>query len=207
MIKLLPALAAYVADLEKDLNSLSDQRRQALEPLIAYLVDCLQRQSPILLNYICTHNSRRSHLGQIWGAVSAAVHRIPVRTYSGGTEATSFNPRAVAAIERAGFTVSDPGGTNPHYLVTFSSEAPALECFSKTFDDIFNPTQNFAAIMTCESADRACPVVLGAARISLPYRDPKVADDTPEEIARYDERCRQIATEMLFVFQHASHRR
>jgi arsenate reductase (thioredoxin) len=55
--------------------------------------------------------------------------------------------------------------------------------------------------MTCDEADQDCPFVKGAAlRISLPYEDPKVADGTPEEAARYDARSRQIATEMLYLF-------
>ncbi len=207
-MKLLPALASYIDHLGSDLNSITDERRHSLAALIDYIDKCQKRSVPIRLNYICTHNSRRSHLGQIWGAVAAAVHNIGnVTTYSGGTEATAFNPRAVAAIERAGFDVTKPGGENPHYLVKFSEVAPALECFSKLYDDNSNPQKDFAAIMTCTSADQACPAVLGSARLSLPYRDPKEADDTSEESARYDERCRQIAAEMLYVFQHVAHRR
>ena len=59
-------------------------------------------------------------------------------------------------------------------------------------------------MMCCGSADAACPVVMGAsARVRLLYRDPKEADDTPEEAARYDERCLQIATEMLWMMREA----
>jgi arsenate reductase len=55
--------------------------------------------------------------------------------------------------------------------------------------------------MTCSEADRNCPNVVGATlRLPLPYEDPKAADDTPEEAARYDERSLQIATELLYVF-------
>lgn len=206
-MKLLPSLAAYIDQLEDDLNSMTAERIEALTPLIEYLDQLQRRSAPIHLNYICTHNSRRSHFGQIWGAVAAAVHNVGnVTTYSGGTEATAFNPRAVAAVERAGFDVTKPVGDNPHYLVRFSESAPPLECFSKLYDDPSNPKRDFAAIMTCTSADRSCPAVIGAARLSLPYRDPKEADDTPAEGARYDERCRQVATEMLFVFQHVAHR-
>jgi arsenate reductase (thioredoxin) len=49
-----------------------------------------------------------------------------------------------------------------------------------------------------------CPIVRGAShRVSIPYKDPKVADDTPTESAAYDERCAQIAREMLFAFSLA----
>jgi len=104
-------------------------------------------------------------------------------------------------MERAGFLVRNPRGENPRYRVTFSNDVPALECFSKTYDDPSNPSRGFAAIMTCSDADEACPVVPGAAlRARLPYEDPKVSDGTPEEALQYDARCLQIATEMLYLF-------
>jgi arsenate reductase len=40
-------------------------------------------------------------------------------------------------------------------------------------------------------------------RISLPYDDPKAADGTSEEAERYEERCLQIATEMMYVMEQA----
>jgi arsenate reductase len=154
------------------------------------------------LTFICTHNSRRSHFGQIWAAVAAAWYGVEgVKTYSGGTEATAFNPRAVAALERAGFRVENPGGENPVYRVSFSEKESALDCFSKIYDHPVNPSQDFIAVMTCSEADENCPFIPGAMlRIPLTYEDPKEADGTPEETTRYDERCRQIATEMFFLF-------
>ena len=61
--------------------------------------------------------------------------------------------------------------------------------------------------MSCSQADRNCPLVPGcAARIALPYDDPKDFDGTDREAAMYDERCRQIAREMLFVFSQVTTR-
>ncbi|MCB0818945.1 MAG: protein-tyrosine-phosphatase, partial [Flavobacteriales bacterium] len=71
--------------------------------------------------------------------------------------------------------------------------------------DPANPQKGFCAVMTCSEADANCPIVRGALdRVSLPYVDPKEADDTPEEAARYDERCLQIATELWYVMQQAA---
>ncbi|MBV6655633.1 MAG: hypothetical protein KI786_17825, partial [Mameliella sp.] len=118
------------------------------------------------------------------------------------TEATAFNPRAVAAIQRIGFKVDDPGGANPLYRVSFGEDLDPLVSFSKTYDDAANPTQHFAAIMTCSDADEHCPFIPGAEfRLPLTYEDPKLADDTPEEANRYDERVRQIGREMLYAMQ------
>lgn len=180
-------------------------RQELLNRLTSYLVQKLANNEPISLNFICTHNSRRSHLGQIWAAVAAAYFGFEnVATFSGGTESTAFNPRAVAALEKAGFEIKNPGGENPHYEVRFALDTPPLICFSKTYDDPANPKTKFAAIMTCSDADENCPFIPGAElRLPLTYEDPKIADDTPEEAAHYNERLRQIGREILYAFQMA----
>ncbi|MCB0815108.1 MAG: hypothetical protein KDB87_18330 [Flavobacteriales bacterium] len=158
------------------------------------------------LTFICTHNSRRSHLSQLWAATAAwSLGLDYVRTFSGGTEATAFNPRAVAAVERAGFQVQKPEGSNPMVAVSFTKDHEAERCWSKRYDDPANPQKDFCAVMTCSEADKNCPIVFGALdRISLPYQDPKKADGTPMEATRYDERCLQIATELWYVMQQAA---
>jgi arsenate reductase len=201
-VKLYPAIEDYIATLKQNVASISDDRKQDLNELAAYIQERAQEGKQIKLTYICTHNSRRSHFGQIWGAVMAQYFGIQnVETFSGGTEATAFNPRAVAAIERVGFKVQNPGGDNPRYQITFADNAPPILCFSKKYNDAHNPAKEFAAIMTCSQADEACPLVAGANfRIALPYEDPKKGDGTPEEARLYDERCRQIAAEMYYAF-------
>ncbi len=199
--------AAIVESLEQLVPSIDEipaERRKALDQIAAFVRAHRSAGSPAKLTFICTGNSRRSHLGQLWAAATARYYGIDgVETYSGGTEPSAINPRTIAALERAGFVVEPPAqlGENPHYRVRFAAEAEAIESFSKRFDDSTNPHEDFVAIMTCSEADEGCPFVPGATlRISLPYDDPKVADGTPEESARYDERSRQIATEMLYLF-------
>ena len=200
---LYPMLKDYIDELLQELNFIPEERKELLAQLARYIREKRTNDHLVALNFICTHNSRRSHLSQIWAATAANYYGLDnVTTYSGGTEATAFNPRAVAAMERVGFQIENPGGTNPHYLVSFSSDIPALECFSKTFDDPFNPKKAFAAIMTCSDADENCPFIPGVElRLPLTYKDPKEADDTPEETARYDERVRQIGREIFYAMQ------
>jgi protein-tyrosine-phosphatase len=187
----------YISSLEKSFKEISAQRKQKL----TVLADYIRSKESAKLNFICTHNSRRSHLCQIWAATLAAhlgLHGI--ETYSGGTEVTAFNPRAVEAIRRTGFTVEKQDGENPRYKVFYDEQEDPLICYSKTYDDEFNPNRDFVAVMTCTDADQNCPVVHGAEfRITIPYEDPKQADDTPHEAQTYDERCRQIATEMYYM--------
>jgi arsenate reductase len=159
------------------------------------------------LTFICTHNSRRSHMSQLWAQAGAWRFGLDdVTTFSGGTEATGFNSRAVAALQRAGWRMELPeGGDNPVWEVRYDEDHPTLECFSKVYDQAPNPTERFLAVMTCSSADEACPLVRGAdGRFSVPYVDPKLSDGTPEENDTYDERCADIARDMLWVMRRAA---
>jgi len=194
-------LKKSISDLTQNFDSIPDERKETLKEVAQYISDELTEKGEVKLNFICTHNSRRSHLAQIWTQTAANYYEIEgVETYSGGTEATAFNPRAVAAIERAGFHVKNPVGENPRYEVKFSEDAKPMICFSKKFDDPENPEKNFAAIMTCSEADENCPFVPGTSfRKAVTYRDPKESDGTDHEKKTYDERCRQIGTEMFYM--------
>jgi len=177
------------------------ERKELLQEVAQYIGSELRQNDSVKLNFICTHNSRRSHLSQIWTQTAAAHYGIGgVQTFSGGTEATAFNPRAVAAVERAGFHVKNPGGDNPKYKVKYAEDSEPMTCFSKTFDDPSNPSQDFAAIMTCSDADENCPFVPGTSfRKAVTYRDPKESDGTDQEKETYDERCLQIGREMFYM--------
>jgi arsenate reductase len=200
-----PKLSSYINTIKDDISKIPDERREELDKIAEFIQEQVKAGQPIQLTYICTHNSRRSHFGQIWAATAAAYYDIPnVKTYSGGTEATAFNERAVAACERAGFDITKTSdGKNPIYHVSYGAGAEPMKAFSKKYDDASNPQSNFCAIMTCSQADEACPVVKGAAaRVAVPYDDPKAFDGSAQEKVKYDERCKQIATETLYVFSN-----
>lgn len=194
-------LAAFVTDRVSEFDLVPEEHREELERLARSLSRRLEVERTVALTFICTHNSRRSHFAQIWARTAAHIYGVAgVETFSGGTEATAFNPRAVAAIRRSGFEVEkEPGTKNPVYRVSLGDGLSEMECFSKLYDQPPNPNRDFIAVMTCSAADAGCPVVLGAVeRIAIPYDDPKAADGTEREARIYDERCREIAREMLF---------
>lgn len=199
-------LAEFVTARRGEFDRIDAGRRAQLDALSAYIREQRAADKPVRLNFICTHNSRRSHMSQLWAAVAAEAYGIPVTVYSGGTEATAFNPRAVAAMERAGFRIEKTtDDKNPIYHVRVADNRPALTCFSKRYDNAPNSTEGFAAVMVCDQADAACPTVSGAAaRFSLPFVDPKAADGTPKEAETYDARCAQIARELLYVMSRAA---
>ncbi|MBL8891429.1 MAG: protein-tyrosine-phosphatase [Planctomycetaceae bacterium] len=198
-----PELLRYLCEREREFDSIPQERKLQLAEISEYIRARLSKSEVAKLNFICTHNSRRSHLSQLWAHIAADYFGlVGVETYSGGTEATAFNPRAVAAMQRSGVRISveDSLASNPRYRVhTSESSAPQI-CFSKVFNDPPNPSSGYCAVMTCSQADDACPLVMGCdSRIPLRYDDPKVADDTEFEAQRYDERSAQICREMLFL--------
>lgn len=201
-VNLVEKLETYVSGLENEFELISEERKAQLKELAGLI----REEESSKLNFICTHNSRRSQLAQIWATVGAYYYGIEgIETFSGGTEATAFNPRAVKAIKRAGFNVKSKGDKNPTYRVYYTADRPPLRCFSKKYGDSFNPQSDFIAVMVCSDADENCPFVDGAkARLAIPYIDPKVSDGTFLEKETYDGRCRQIAREMFYLMAQAS---
>ena len=186
-----------------NIEIISTERKKMLQPLIAFIQAKVTNKESIRLNLICTHNSRRSHLAQVWAQTAAAYYNLKnVFCYSGGTEATAMFPMVGKTLENQGFKIKMLSeGNNPVYAIKFSKNEPAIIAFSKTFEDDFNPESNFAAIMTCSQADEGCPFILGAEkRIPITYDDPKVFDNTPQQAEKYEERSVHIATEMMYVF-------
>jgi len=184
-----------------DLGQISEERGLILQYLVDYIQSKVIADQEVNVNFICTHNSRRSQLAQIWAQTAADYHRIKTRCYSGGVEVTAFNQRAVEAIMHAGFHVSEASGDNPRYSVSHSPNSEPIIAFSKGFDDKQNQATRFAAVMTCAHADKNCPVIPGAEiRIPIRYHDTKEFDGTPLETSKYKERCLQIGFEMFYVF-------
>ena len=184
---------------------ISEERKIILQLLIEFISSKISKNEEVRLNFICTHNSRRSHLSQIWAQTMANYYQIEnVFCYSGGTEATAMFPKISETLTNQGFVILKLSETeNPVYAVKFAENEHAVICFSKKYNDDFNPKSAFAAILTCDSADENCPIVYGAeARIPIKYEDPKKSDGTAEMNETYFNRSLEIATEMKFVFEN-----
>lgn len=218
-----PELKDYIRIIRKDIDKIPENRKEQLEEVASYIKSNFSKGEKINLLFICTHNSRRSHMTQIWAQTAAEYYGIEgVYCYSGGTEATAFNARALKALTSAGFRINkisdnreeenvqikadfkivEPSKIkNPVYEVAYSEKALSIKAFSKKYNDAFNPKDNFCAVMTCSQADKGCPMVEGASqRVSVPYEDPKKFDDTAGEESAYRESCKQIAVEMFYIF-------
>lgn len=205
MIEKQSTLFLEIENVIKNLNleNITAERKETLQPLVDFIQTKATNQQEIRLNLICTHNSRRSHLSQIWAQTASAYFNVKnVFCYSGGTEATAMFPMVALTLKKQGFkikTISE--GNNPVYAVKYALNEPPIIAFSKTYDDDFNPQSEFVAIMTCSQADGGCPFIAGAEkRVAITFDDPKAFDNTPLQAEKYEERSLQIASEMFYVF-------
>jgi protein-tyrosine phosphatase/arsenate reductase len=190
-------------DLMEQFDQIPAERKTILERITAYIQKEKLEKSSVSLVYVCTHNSRRSHFGQIWSKVAATYFGIDgIHTYSAGTESTAFHPNAIQSLLSLGFVIekTNEKSRNPLYQVWYS-DAEYVKCFSKTIDEVQTESDGFAAIMTCSNAEENCPFIPGAQlRISTTYEDPKKFDGTELESKKYIERSLQIALECLYVY-------
>lgn len=205
MTTIKPILFSEIVNLIKELNpeTISSERKAILQPLTDFIQLKVSRNQEIRINFICTHNSRRSHLSQVWAQTMANYFNIKnVFCYSGGTEATALFPMVAETLQNSGFQINTISkNDNPVYSIKYAENEHPIIGFSKKLDDDFNPKSEFAAIMTCSQADNGCPFITGAEkRIPITFEDPKVFDNTPQQAEKYNERSLQIATEMFYVF-------
>ena len=203
--KLFVLFKKLLLEIEKiDEKSISKQRKSLLQPLIDYIILKLSNKQQVRLNFICTHNSRRSHLAQVWAQAMAHYFNFSqVICYSGGTERTSLCDAVVNVLKKVGFRfyILADNDNNPIYLIEYSLNQSPVVGFSKCFDHPFNPKSNFAAILTCSDANESCPFIKGAdIRIPMTFEDPKVYDRTDLQNIKYLERSLEIATELKYVF-------
>jgi len=200
-ISLFSEIESFVQNLKP--SSISNERKVILKPLIEFIQVKASNSQQIRINFICTHNSRRSHLSQVWAQTMAYYFNIKnVICYSGGTESTALFPMVTETLQNSGFQVRTLSkGENPVYSIKYAENEHPIIGFSKKLDNNFNPSAKFAAVMTCSQADGGCPFIAGAEkRIPITFKDPKAFDQTPQQSEKYKERSLQIATELYYVF-------
>ncbi len=200
-----PTLFSGIENLIKELNpeTISSERKTVLQPLTDFIQSKISGNQEVRINFICTHNSRRSHLAQVWAQTMAKYFHIKnIFCYSGGTEATALFPMVAETLQNSGFQINTISkNDNPVYSIKYAENEHPIIGFSKKLNDDFNPKSEFAAIMTCSQADGGCPFIAGAEkRIPITFEDPKVFDNTPQQAEKYNERSLQIATELFYVF-------
>ena len=185
-------------------ENISDERKETLNELKDFIQFKKTNDKAIHLNFICTHNSRRSVMAQVWAETMAFYFDIKdVFCYSGGTEVTAVHPLVIEILKTQGFKIKQLSSDyNTTYLIEFSQFVKPISCFSKMYHGDTNPQTNFAAIITCSDADKGCPMVTGAEkRFVIKYNDPKIYDNTDQQTQKYLERSIEIAQNMWWVFK------
>ena len=92
-------------DIEQVINSLDiakihQDRTEILQHLIDYIQSKVDLKETVRINFICTHNSRRSHLSQVWAQTMATYFGIETMRPASArpnTPACRYSPRRVAA--------------------------------------------------------------------------------------------------------------
>lgn len=197
----------YVVERISEFDQIGSERKAELDAIADYVQERHDHGLLARLMFVCTHNARRSQMAQVWSAT--AIHHYgldSVMVFSGGSEKTAVNERAIGALRRAGMEVRPERlSENPRYSIKYAEGAEAMTVWSKLLDDAKNPRRSFSALMTCTEASHDCPVVEGAEqRFGLAYVDPKISDGTPEEFETYDARCAQISREMLYAMSQVA---
>ncbi len=184
-------------------SEISKERKEVLQPLIDYIREKRTHKEKIRLNFICTHNSRRSHLSQIWAQTLANYLKIEnISCFSGGTGATAMFPKVAETLAKQGYEITKLSeNQNPVYAIKFDKDEMPVVGFSKRYDDLFNPESGFCAVMACSSADQGCPFIAGAdKRIPVRYEDPKMYDGNAEMDEKYLQKSLEIGQEMFYLF-------
>ncbi|MEO9571193.1 MAG: hypothetical protein ABJH82_03300 [Polaribacter sp.] len=182
--------------------TLTNDRKELLVKISKGIAVEYKNEGIVNLNFICTHNSRRSQLGQVWGFFAANYFNLNINSFSGGTEVTAFYRNTVKTLQSVGFTfhLANFSHQNPKYVISFKGTSKSIFGFSKRFDNKEN-TKPFIAITTCNNADTNCPFIPEAIyRFHLPFVDPKSSDGTELQDESYLKTNQQIAAEVYFIF-------
>lgn len=185
-----------------DAKQIPPARKTVLNELAHFVNSSIKNKADINLNFICTHNSRRSQFAQIWMQTLANFYgHNEITCYSGGTEVTAIYPMVLNTLTNQGFQINlIVEQQNAVFAIKSGKNNLPLIAFSKKYNDAFNPQSDYCAILTCDSADESCPVVHGAAsRFAMTYKDPKYADNTDTESEAYWTTSLTIANEMHYV--------
>jgi arsenate reductase len=183
---------------------LDKNRRQLLTSIAQFIAEEIKANKKVNLNYICTHNSRRSQLAQVWSSYACNYFKLSeVNSFSGGTAITAFYRNTVKTLQEVGFNfqIVEFSHQNPVYAINYKNCINPIIGYSKLYDDEYNK-KPFIAITTCSNAEENCPFIPDTIeRFHLPFNDPKSFDNSLNQAEKYMETNKQIAGEIHFIFE------
>lgn len=186
---------------------IDSKRKELLENIAHFIGSELQAGRQVNINFICTHNSRRSQLSQVWSHFATEHFSLRnIQSFSGGTAVTAFHRNTVKTLQEKGFIfeIANSSIENPVYTINYTGCIKPINGFSKRYDSLHNQYP-FIAITTCSEADSNCPFIAEAIqRFHLPFKDPKSSDGTPIQAESYLAANRQISGEIHYLFKFLS---
>jgi len=182
------SLDKYIDNLDNVI--LEDYQEKRVKKISQELKSSINTYKKIV--FICTHNSRRSQLCEVWGSILSKRFNLDLFFYSAGTKKTEVYTEVIKSLQRAGLEIDMEGKIKLMHN--------QIELHSKTLDEI--KEDEFIAMMTCSDAEKNCPVDQRSKKnIILFYDDPKKYDRTIHESNEYDKTCRLIASELNAIFK------
>lgn len=180
---------------------IAEDRKNYLLKIAETIAKEYAKNEVVNLTFICSQNSRRSQLAQVWGFFAASYFKLNILSFSGGIEITSFNRSTIKTLQKAGFhfQLSDFSHQNPKYEISFDGTKKHIIGYSKLIEHPENPS-NFIAITTCSNVDTNCAYIGANYCFQLPIEDPKRSDGTLLQEERYMEINKQISGEIYFIF-------
>jgi len=164
-------------------------KKNLLDDIISKIQKSLKITNNIV--FLCTHNSRRSQLCQVWGIILSKIYNIDLKFNSAGTEKTEVNKNILYCFSHIGLEVK---GNKIIY------EDLSISLHSKLLDEI--QPNKFISIMTCSDAEKSCPSDSRSIKnISMTYQDPKVFDYKEKEKDEYLKTSKLIAKELNYVLK------
>jgi len=198
-----PEILDYCRNLELLSGGIKKERKTKLAVLAAQIKQLKRELSPVEIMVVCTHNSRRSHMGELWLRVGIDYYGLSnLRIHSAGTERSAINIRTIRSFQAIGLLVEKSMNKeeNPNYKINWRTDEKSYTGYSKEIGSEELPTNGIVSILVCEDAAENCPFIVGSKlRINLPYEDPKRYDDTLEERTKYLERNLEIGSEMFYL--------
>ena len=197
-------LKEYIKTIFKNIDmGLEKNRKDKLVKLAQVIKRNHEQKNIVKIIFICTHNSRRSQFSQVWAYISSLYFKLDfIKPFSGGTEIDTVNLNVINSLISSGLKIEKTHKGKAIYLLKSFKKDKGINLYSKVYNSKLNPSKHFIAIMTCSDADQMCPVIKGAdKKVSLPYSDPRVADNTGLEKEVYNQTCSIIAKEMFYLMK------
>ena len=169
----------------------NQKRKKRLDNIASVINENLNKTRSIV--FLCTHNSRRSQICEVWGKVFAEIYRKKININSAGAFKTVVHSQVYESIVKCGLVVDNKKE------IFFDKKKFKLN--SKTIDSL--TMKNFIAVMTCSNAEKSCPNDPRSIRnIKMFFNDPRIYDETDKMSREYLNTTIYIAEELNYIFKN-----